>query len=36
MTGIGNDHQIASLSNCFVIGIDGDADSYGAIMRLDE
>lgn len=36
MTGIGNDHQIASLSNCFVIGLDGDADSYGAIMRIDE
>ena len=36
MTGIGNDHQIASLSNCFVIGIEGDGDSYGAIMRLDE
>ena len=36
MTGIGNDHQVASLSNCFVIGIDGDGDSYGAIMRLDE
>ena len=36
MTGIGNDHQIASLSNCFVIGLDSDADSYGAIMRIDE
>ena len=36
MTGIGNDYQIASLSNCFVIGLDGDADSYGAIMRIDE
>ena len=36
MTSIGNDHQVASLSNCFVIGIEGDADSYGAIMRLDE
>ncbi len=36
MTGIGNSHQIASLSNCFVIGLDGDADSYGAIMRVDE
>lgn len=36
MTGIGNNHQIASLSNCFVIGIDGDADSYGAILKLDE
>lgn len=36
MTGIGNDHQVASLSNCFVIGLDDDADSYGAIMRIDE
>lgn len=36
MTGIGNLHQVASLSNCFVIGLDGDADSYGAIMRVDE
>ena len=36
MTGIGNDFQIASLSNCFVIGIDGDANSYGAIMKEDE
>ena len=36
MTGIGNNFQIASLSNCFVIGIDGNADSYGAIMKEDE
>ena len=36
MTGIGNNHQIASLSNCFVIGMDGNADSYGAIIRIDE
>ena len=36
MTGIGNDFQIASLSNCFVIGLDGAADSYGAIIRIDE
>lgn len=36
MTGIGNEHQIASLSNCFVIGFDSDADSYGAIIKLDE
>ncbi len=36
MTGIGNNHQVASLSNCFVIGIEGDADSYGAVMRIDE
>jgi ribonucleoside-diphosphate reductase alpha chain len=36
MTGIGNHYQVASLSNCFVIGLDGDADSYGAIMKIDE
>ncbi|MDD3388642.1 MAG: adenosylcobalamin-dependent ribonucleoside-diphosphate reductase, partial [Prevotella sp.] len=36
MTGIGNEHQVASLSNCFVIGLDGDADSYGAIMKIDQ
>lgn len=36
MTGIGNNHQVASLSNCFVIGLEGDADSYGAILRIDE
>jgi len=36
MTGIGNEHQVASLSNCFVIGIDGDSDSYGAIIKIDE
>ncbi|MDR1601498.1 MAG: adenosylcobalamin-dependent ribonucleoside-diphosphate reductase [Tannerella sp.] len=36
MTGIGNDFQIASLSNCFVVGLDGDADSYGAVIRIDE
>ncbi|HHU40953.1 MAG TPA: adenosylcobalamin-dependent ribonucleoside-diphosphate reductase [Fermentimonas caenicola] len=36
MTGIGNDYQVASLSNCFVIGMDGSADSYGAIIRIDE
>lgn len=36
MTGIGNSQQVASLSNCFVIGLDGDADSYGAIMKIDE
>lgn len=36
MTGIGNDHQVASLSNCFVIGLDGEADSYGGIIRIDE
>jgi len=36
MTGIGNDFQIASLSNCFVIGLDGPVDSYGAVIRIDE
>ena len=36
MTGIGNNYQVASLSNCFVIGLDGPADSYGAIIRIDE
>jgi ribonucleoside-diphosphate reductase alpha chain len=36
MTGIGNNFQIASLSNCFVIGLEGNADSYGAIIRIDE
>ena len=36
MTGIGNNFQVASLSNCFVIGMEGAADSYGAIIRIDE
>ncbi|MFP4061073.1 MAG: adenosylcobalamin-dependent ribonucleoside-diphosphate reductase [Bacteroidales bacterium] len=36
MTGIGNKFQIASLSNCFVIGSDGPSDSYGAIMKIDQ
>ncbi|OFX80273.1 MAG: ribonucleoside-diphosphate reductase, adenosylcobalamin-dependent [Bacteroidetes bacterium GWE2_29_8] len=36
MAGIGNDFQIASLSNCFVIGLDGPSDSYGGIMKVDE
>ena len=36
MTGIGNNFQVASLSNCFVIGVDGEADSYGAIFKVDE
>ncbi len=36
MTGIGNNFQIASLSNCFVIGHDGAADSYGGIMKIDQ
>ncbi len=36
MTGIGNDFQVASLSNCFVIGNKGVADSYGGVMKIDE
>ena len=36
MTGIGNNHQVASLSNCFVVGLDGNADSYGAVLRIDQ
>jgi ribonucleoside-diphosphate reductase alpha chain len=36
MTGIGNNYQVASLSNCFVIGTDGLADSYGGVMKIDE
>ena len=36
MSGIGNNYQVASLSNCFVIGIDGAADSYGGIIKIDE
>ncbi|HLO38218.1 MAG TPA: ribonucleotide reductase N-terminal alpha domain-containing protein, partial [Lacibacter sp.] len=36
MTGIGNDYQIASLSNCFVIGNNGNSDSYGGIMKVDQ
>jgi len=36
MTGIGNDFQIASLSNCFVIGNDGTSDSYGGVMKIDQ
>ncbi len=36
MTGIGNDYQIGSLSNCFVIGNDGSSDSYGGVMKIDE
>ena len=36
MTGIGNDMQVSSLSNCFVIGLDGSPDSYGGIIRIDE
>ena len=36
MTGIGNDYQIASLSNCFVVGNEGDSDSYGGILKIDQ
>ena len=36
MTGIGNDYQVGSLSNCFVIGLDGQPDSYGGVIRIDE
>jgi len=36
MSGIGNDHQVASLSNCFVIGHQNPADSYGGILKIDE
>jgi len=36
MAGIGNNHQVSSLSNCFVIGNDGSSDSYGGIMKTDE
>ena len=36
MSGIGNNYQVGSLSNCFVIGLDGHPDSYGGIMRVDE
>src|SRR4030043_836519 len=36
MTGIGNIYQIASLSNCFVIGNEGPSDSYGAILKIDQ
>ena len=36
MTGIGNDYQIASLSNCFVIGNEGLSDSYGGILKIDQ
>jgi ribonucleoside-diphosphate reductase alpha chain len=36
MTGIGNKYQVASLSNCFVIGLDGHPDSYGGVIRIDE
>lgn len=36
MSGIGNNFQVGSLSNCFVIGMDGSADSYGGIIKIDE
>lgn len=36
MSGIGNNLQVGSLSNCFVIGVDGAPDSYGGIMKIDE
>jgi len=36
MAGIGNDFQISSLSNCFVIGNDSPSDSYGGIMKIDQ
>ena len=36
MTGIGNNFQVSPLSNCFVIGVDGEADSYGGIFKIDE
>ncbi len=36
MAGIGNNHQVGSLSNCFVVGLDGKPDSYGGIMRVDQ
>ncbi len=36
MSGIGNNYQVGSLSNCFVIGLDGEPDSYGGIMRIDQ
>jgi ribonucleoside-diphosphate reductase alpha chain len=36
MTGIGNEYQIASLSNCFVVGNEGNSDSYGGILKIDQ
>lgn len=36
MAGIGNPYQVGSLSNCFVIGNDGNSDSYGGIMKIDQ
>lgn len=36
MSGIGNNEQIVSLSNCFVIGNTTQSDSYGGILKIDE
>lgn len=36
MSGIGNEYQVGSLSNCFVIGLDGNPDSYGGVIKIDE
>ena len=36
MAGIGNNYQVGSLSNCFVVGLDGEPDSYGGILKIDE
>ena len=36
MSGIGNDFQVVSLSNCFVIGNKGESDSYGGILKIDQ
>lgn len=36
MAGIGNNFQVGSLSNCFVVGLDGHPDSYGGIIKIDE
>lgn len=36
MSGIGNTFQVGSLSNCFVIGLDGSPDSYGGVIKIDE
>ena len=36
MAGIGNNFQVGSLSNCFVVGLDGEPDSYGGILKIDE
>jgi len=36
MAGIGNNFQVSSLSNCFVIGNDNNSDSYGGILKVDQ